>query len=451
MATCSFLKATDVKSLARNDMLLWTEICAIQQAILTAAADGELETIVNDGTPMTWISGIASTTVDDGGTGYFPVVASATISHPTGTGAAVTPIVSGTQISEFTVDNAGSLTLEGVTVVSGGTGYTVGDVLTLSGGTFTTAATVTVTAETGGVIDGVDITNHGAYTSQQQPTGNISLTGGTGNGATISGVFLGYQPLTATIDMTGLGDGNALIQPIVNEDTGEITNVVILNSGTGYIEGVAVPAVYPKDSTGTPFAATVSLVNGSGGILAINITNNGTGYETVYPTVSVSHPTGTGFEGVVATDGGVLDQKGVLVQNGGYNYQPLLPTASVIDSTGIGAQLEITESDIVGGAIQNIQIVESGFGYSQNATVEITAATTSSGSGAEATVTVMDDPNSYGVTSPFYYDVLNGQRSDRVRAGQIEYVQDYFTALGYNIRAQVNPNTGSTMQWWILW
>jgi len=367
MATCSFLKATDVKSLARNDMLLWTEICAIQQAILTAAADGELETIVNDGTPMTWISGIASTAVDDGGTGYFPVVASATISHPTGTGAAVTPIVSGTQISGFTVDAGGS----------------------------------------------------------------------------------GYEPIMATIDMTGLGNGDALIQPIVNENTGEITNVVILNLGTGYSIGDAVPAVYPTGSTGTPFAATVSLVNGSGGILAINITNNGTGYETVYATVSVSHPTGTGFEGVVTTDGGVVD--GVLVQNGGYNYQPLLPTASVIDSTGIGAQLEITESDIVGGAIQNIQIVESGFGYSQNATVEITAATTSSGSGAEATVTVMDDPNSYGVTSPFYYDVLNGQRSDRVRAGQIEYVQDYFTALGYNIRAQVNPNTGSTMQWWILW
>jgi hypothetical protein len=367
MATCSFLKSNDVRSLARNDLLIWTEICAIQRAILLAAADGELETIVNDGTPMTWVSGIASILMTDGGADYLPVVATATISHPTGIGAAVTPIVTFGAVSGFTVTNAGS----------------------------------------------------------------------------------GYAPLETTIDMTGAGNADADLRPIVNQETGEITNVLIINRGTGYLVGDPVPAVYPTGSTGTAFAATVSLVNGTGGILEVTITEEGTGYETVYATVEVQHPLGSEFEGVVLTTAGEVT--GVSIQNGGFNYHPLLPSAAIIDDTGGGAVLEITESDVVGGAIQSIQIVSAGYGYSQDAEVVITPALTSSGSGAMASVTVAADPNNYGITAPLYYDVLSGQRSDRVRAGQIEFVQDYFTALGYNIRAQVNPTTGYTMQWWVIW
>lgn len=371
MATCSFLKSNDVRSLARNDLLIWTEICAIQRAILLAAADGELETIVNDGTPMTWVSGIASITVTNGGAGYFPVVATATISHPTGIGAAVTPIVTGNAITGFTVTNAGS----------------------------------------------------------------------------------GYEPLPATIDMSGLGNGDASLRPIVDETTGEITSVLILDTGTGYTVGDPVPALYPTGSTGLAFAATVAMVNANGGIISVNITEGGTGYQTVYATVEVQHPIGTEFEGAVITSGGEVT--GVSIQSGGFNYRNLLPTAAIVDTTGGGAVLEITESDIVGGVIQEIQIVSGGYGYSQGATVVITPATDINddpvGSGATATAAVAADPDNYGTTAPFYYDVLSGQRSDRPRAGQIEFVQDYFTALGYNIRAQVNLNTGYTMQWWIIW
>ena len=42
-------------------------------------------------------------------------------------------------------------------------------------------------------------------------------------------------------------------------------------------------------------------------------------------------------------------------------------------------------------------------------------------------------------------------QTDAVIADQIQYVLDYFTALGYNIRAQVNPSTGNTLQWQIIW
>ena len=67
-----------------------------------------------------------------------------------------------------------------VEISDGGTGYTVNDVLTVSGGTGT-AATLTVTAVNSGVITAVSITTGGAYSVN--PTNPASVTGGTGTGA----------------------------------------------------------------------------------------------------------------------------------------------------------------------------------------------------------------------------------------------------------------------------
>ena len=53
--------------------------------------------------------------------------------------------------------------------------------------------------------------------------------------------------------------------------------------------------------------------------------------------------------------------------------------------------------------------------------------------------------------NPDYYDVVSGQSDNRVIQNEIQFVQDYFGRLGYNIRPQVNPFTASTLQWQILW
>jgi hypothetical protein len=89
------------------------------------------------------------------------------------------------------------------TVVSGGTGYTNGDVLTLSGGTFTVAATLTVTGVSGGVITSVSVAGaaRGSYTVA--PSNPISVTGGTGSGATFNATF----GVNSTITITNAGSG----------------------------------------------------------------------------------------------------------------------------------------------------------------------------------------------------------------------------------------------------
>ena len=86
-------------------------------------------------------------------------------------------------------------------VVAGGTGYTNGDVLSIVGGTPTgSAATLTVTGVSGGVITSVNYTNFATYTTL--PANPVSVTGGTGSGAT----FTVYWKPNFTI-VTNAGSG----------------------------------------------------------------------------------------------------------------------------------------------------------------------------------------------------------------------------------------------------
>jgi len=67
-----------------------------------------------------------------------------------------------------------------VAINAGGTGYTVGDILTVGGGTVVSGLTVTleVTSVAAGVIDGVRVFDCGAYSSN--PANPVAVTGGTG-------------------------------------------------------------------------------------------------------------------------------------------------------------------------------------------------------------------------------------------------------------------------------
>lgn len=82
-------------------------------------------------------------------------------------------------------------------VAAGGSSYVVGDVLTLSGGTFTIAAQVEVTAVSTGAVTAVRRVNDGAYTTTITPSDPVSTTGGTGTGCTLNCTFAhnGWTPL----------------------------------------------------------------------------------------------------------------------------------------------------------------------------------------------------------------------------------------------------------------
>ena len=122
-----------------------------------------------NGTTLTPINNqLQSIAVTTFGAGYF---------HPPTVN--ITPTSGGSGGSATAIIGLGSVAL-----TSGGTGYTVGDVLTIAGGTSNTKAQVQVTTVSSGVITGFTIYNFGDYTAG--PANPASVTGGFGAGATFT-------------------------------------------------------------------------------------------------------------------------------------------------------------------------------------------------------------------------------------------------------------------------
>lgn len=304
----------------------------------------------------------------------------------------------------------------------------------------------------------VSVTNGGAGYDVVSATATIDANGTDGvdaevepivTGTTITGFSVlnggsDYQPISATATVGGAGS-DAVVTPIVNS-AGVITAVIVNSAGTGYSIGDPIAFTHPS---GVGAAAAVSIVNGSGGVLAVSVTNGGSGYGVARAIVTVSHPTGFGFQGVVQVEGGVV--VGVSIQNGGALYAPVGPTAVITDATGSGAVLSV---ELDGDAVSAIDVVSGGFGYSDPTVVIRPAAYGTDDEDAiddEATAEATVNANLYGTDPSAYNDVIIGQSDDRVIEDQIQYILDYFTALGYNIRVQTNPATNNTIQWQVIW
>ena len=86
------------------------------------------------------------------------------------------------------------------TVVSGGTGYTLSDVLTVTTSGGSSAITLTVTGVSGGVVT-TATANSSALTTI--PSGTVSVSGGTGSGATFNLLYV----IAATFTITAAGSG----------------------------------------------------------------------------------------------------------------------------------------------------------------------------------------------------------------------------------------------------
>jgi hypothetical protein len=150
-----------------------------------------------------------------------------------------------------------------VSINSGGTGYTVGNVLTVVGGTAqTTAAQITVTSVSAGVITGATIS--GVNYSVMPPV-PASVTGGSGSGATftVSGVIQ--------------------------------ASATIINAGSGYIE-----------------QPTVTFSGGGGsGAAAYAIVGSGTIIRSLANTLDIHTPAGSGFQVNNVSGSTLIYSKGV--------------------------------------------------------------------------------------------------------------------------------------------
>jgi len=302
----TFPSAADArKSISCLDVV-FAEVAALQQLILQAINNCEMELLISTGTPLTTVTSISGVTVTAGGAGYFPVAATATIDHPTGAGAVVSPVVTNGRITSVSITSAGS-------------GYAPITVeASAPDGSGTAAFQVVVSAA--GVIQFVH-----------------PLVGGTGYVVGDDIVFThpsgtGAVAEVATVDLTG-----------------RITSVSVSDGGSGYSPVVATISV--SHPVGMSFAGTVNVTSGT--VTGISVTSTGFGYQTLYPTLDIDSDNGSDAEFSFTTNGsGTITA--VTVTNGGIGYASG-DTATVVAATGSsGANATVTLSVSAGSTVDSI-------------------------------------------------------------------------------------------------
>jgi len=265
-----FPTASTMEQIATNYGLIATEEAMIQQAILAAASQcqpggGQFCTTVGGTTPMTFVSGVGTVTVVNGGSGYYQDTPAVSFVPPLG----VTP---------------------------------------------TTVATGTVTTNGGNIIS-INITNGGAGYQPVPATLSISSVAGTGanlqllvdgyGGASQVNIVAGGTGYTVNDTITAtravapnVAYVNAVFKVTSVSLTGELVQVVVLNPGSGYQPSVTTVELVSSLNPATPyplgtgFMSTVA-TNTSGTITQVVVTNPGAGYSVYSPYLVITDP-GTG-------------------------------------------------------------------------------------------------------------------------------------------------------------
>lgn len=274
-----FPNAAQMEQLATNLPVVWEEICMLQQGILAASSQcqpggGQMCTTIGGLTPMTFVSGVSSITVVNGGSGYFQDIPSIVFVPPVG----VTPIITATATA---TTNGGNILA--ITMGVNGSGYSpvsaTMQVASLTG----TLASLQPLVNASGLILGVNIANAGiGYTTGDTVTATRAVLPN-----------IGYVDAIFAITAVGI--------------LGEIISIAILNPGSGYEDSVTtvkiVSALNPllPYPLGGGFIGTV-IVDTLGAILGVLINNTGAGYTNFLPYLVITDP-GTGATTSVTLSG----------------------------------------------------------------------------------------------------------------------------------------------------
>jgi hypothetical protein len=150
------------------------------------------------------------------------------------------------QLSDAIVAAATGTSVKTVAVSAGGSGsYQVGDILTLTTGTFTVAAQVEVTSVSGGAVTGVRLYNAGVYSVA--PSSPSATSGGGGTGATITNTT-GTNGWTAQRDN---GRELSSVDSIANGGSGySVNDIITLAGGVGTAATIRVTTVSGGAVTG---------------------------------------------------------------------------------------------------------------------------------------------------------------------------------------------------------
>jgi hypothetical protein len=336
----------------------------------------------------------------------------------------------------------GSLGAGAATIFQAGSGYAVGNQLTVSGGTLAPSGTptvVTVTSVNAGAITGVAITQPGSYTTA--PTSG-SVTGGSGSGAVFTFIYSPAGNFTVVRGVNGstaaTHSANANIYLVSDE-----RDAVLSASGTPSINMGAVNSAqsdtlsWEQQPTNTAVGATITPVP------AVLVESDGVPQVSVSVTITVSSGT---LDGTLTgeTDGaGILTFDSLSVPAAANNLQ-LIATSSGYSSAAsipfdIGAVSSVPAVTSVspnsGSSLGGTTVTITGTSFTGATAVDFGSTAATSFNFVSATqITAVAPEGSSGavditVTAP-------GGTSTTSSA-------DHFTYLAAPIVTAVSPSTGS--------
>jgi phage tail sheath protein FI len=189
--------------------------------------------------------------------------------------------------------------------------------------------------------------------------------------------FLSYSNNLLLVRQQTTNMKNAVVTP-----TGALSEVVIVNGGTGYDSLGAVPAV---------------AVLTEGLLSEITVTSGGTGYVSnnqTSPVIEVSDPTGSGAVLEANITNGAIMSIDIIAPGAGYTA----PSITITGGNGTGATATATTKNVKeaggiqptaravlsGGAITGINLSSGGSGYTSVPTVTVVPAPGDTGTGATA-------------------------------------------------------------------
>ena len=221
---------------------------------------------------QTYFASVTGTVANPTYTAATLKTASAAVASP-GTGYTVGDVLT---VSGGVFPTASQLTVTALQVVNavqsnGGSGYNVGDTLTFSASGFVTPTILRVTSESGNVITGFEILQAGQYTGGSVPTNPVSASSRTGSGVnatvnltwgvatvnvTTPGVYSTYPTNPASVT-GGLGaSATFTLTPGFNT-----SNTFTINVGSGPVT-VNVPAAPNNSLSGVVNAINAAFPNG---------------------------------------------------------------------------------------------------------------------------------------------------------------------------------------------
>ena len=286
-------------------------------------------------------------------------------------------------------------------IISGGSGYAVSDVVEFSGGTFFTQRTrLTVTTVSAGVITGVTISTYGRYTVLPTSPNSVTTITGTGSGASIA--ITGSTFFSANI---------------TNAGSGYVEQPTITFSGGGGGTGASAYAIIGSGTTIKSLGSTLSF-NTTGGTQLRISDASAVNYAQIVGAVTGGSPT-LSAQGTDTNINFAFASKGT----GGFNF-----------TTGGGQQVGITST---ASAVNYLQLT----GAATN------AAPTISAQGSDANIGLVLSSKGTGVVALGGTTTANSSFAVAPVASSVNYIQAAGVATGGNpLLSAQGTNTDITLR-----